>query len=221
MQKRMLLALVFLSSFGVHAMEAEAASFIVAGFTYLSTLLTSSAVPLSPMQKVQVDKSEFEYQLQIGWHLRTLIPLVSGYFRDRVKINPAVFPRYCYIQKFHRELDACFKLSDLDQDAILLNECKEARINGYSALGAAILAKDVDIEYKKDFINQLMDKGFTFTENDKALIALELYNAIPAEEKQMMLFLLHDHQEGGLTLLPHEVKRYIVDCALCLYKEKE
>ncbi len=185
------------------------------------------------MQKVRKSKIKFRAQLKDD-----ISEVYNGVFhKDTIKNTPVCFLHYCFAYyRIYRVEDRCMELSDLDQDASLLNACKEARIDGYSALGAAIMFKssllsngvwyvlltemDASIEDKFNLTQDLPQKGFTLTEKDKTLLALELYDSIPAEHEQMMVVLLQDQQKGNLAMLSHDVRRYIVEYAVRLYKEK-
>ena len=95
----------------------------------------------------------------------------------------------------------------------LFNSYKEAQIDGYSAIGAAIIAPDVSTESKRDFIKQLIDLGFKLTPKDKMLAELELYNAIPAEKKAEIVAFLSRKD------MPYDVTKKIVSCMLDLYRK--
>jgi hypothetical protein len=224
MQKRMLLLLFLLSSSVVRAMEEEERSFRCFALlrSYISTWFVASQISLSPIQEAQRSKSNFEKELVPGGSF-TITILRDG---QTIDFSPDAFFKYCYNQNMHDSCDFwVVKIDDLDDTYIdnfngsLLDNYKEARIDGYSALGAAILAEDVCIEYKRNLIQRLLEKGFTLTEKDKMLLALELYDTIPAEQEQMMILLLHNHQEDSFGL-PHDVRKYIVDYVVRLYKEK-
>ena len=75
-----------------------------------------------------------------------------------------------------------------------LRRCIDARINGYSALGAAMLAKDVSIDDKRDFIQQLLNYGFELTKKDSAILKLEFCDGLSADQQAKMIFLLCDHR---------------------------
>lgn len=224
MQKRMSLLLFILlsllSSLSVYAMEEEEHSCcrLSSLRSYLPAWFTKKQVScsvLSPMQKLQEDKSKFEARLHIvKCSFAELLP------RSIENENPNEFFRYCYHQNLHNEFE--FGTADVeDLRGSWFEACKKAQINGYSAVGAAIIAKDVFVEYKRSFIQKLMNKGFQLTEEDRKLVVFELYDAIPAEQKKFMISLLQDHKEGNLALLPYDVRKYIVDYIVHLYRDKE
>jgi hypothetical protein len=163
-----------------------------------SVACAMESVSLSPMQEVQRSKNEFEAQLN----------------SPGIK-SPFEFFIHCHHIEIYVRFQ-CFESLDLS----LLPKYKELQIDGYSALGAGIIAKyrDTCLEWKKHLIFQLIAWGFTLTEKDKTLVALHLHDVISTEQKQMMISLLHDHQESGLAMVPHDVRRYIVDYMVDLYK---
>lgn len=231
MQRRLLLLLFFVSSFGVHAMEYEYQSSFMALQPFPPTCFGNVKV-LTPFQEAQESKNKFEAQLQLKWSWDGMLQVTKGSFTlPKVKSNPIEFLKYCYHQKRHY-VDKTFPvgLSNLDQDVSLLNTCKNTCIDGYSALGAAILAEDtlvilnkntMETQYKPYFIFKLLQKGFRFTEKDKILVALHLHDVISAEQKQMMISLLCEPQEGNLALLPHDVRKYIVNYIVHLHKKSD
>lgn len=143
--------------------------------------------------------------------------LVKPFFKE-INADPLVFLQYCYGQKYHtdkREKHLSLLVTSVD----LLNRCKEARIDGYSALGAAIIAKSVRLKDRCTFVRRLMQYGFEMTEEDRVLSALELYDAISTEHKEKMVLFLCDHKESGLSMLPHDIMKHIVHCAVQVFKE--
>jgi hypothetical protein len=182
----------------------------------------------TPLQGVKNCKAEFEKQLQLGWSLQDVMPITLGSFsKGAIRNNHIEFLRYCYNLKLHND-PIGFELSDLDKDVSLLVECKEAQINGYSALGAAIIAKDIltmvnkciQVPVKSRFILDLVKRGFVLTGKDRELLALELYTNIPGEQKQKMTLLLQDNN-GYFSVFPHDVRKLLMHYMICLFKEEE
>ncbi len=136
----------------------------------------------------------------------------------RVENNPNSFLLYCYYQKFHDNWDR----DDIDflitpKHADLFTRCKNVRIEGYSALSAAIMAKDLAVASKHDFIQKLIDNGFELTEKDTLLAASELYDGILTEQKTSVLdFLLG---QGNFSVLPLDVRRYTMQYVIDAFKE--
>lgn len=228
MQKYLMILLLVLSSFDVCAMDEDNLSSF---FRSLRSYAWPTNKNLSPMQELQIKKSRFEAQLRSSGDQLGVV------LRFDMQTKPIVFLRYCYRffnhdrtnDYYHDEIaidvdgvgarnPRCW-ISDLD--GLLLNKCKEAQIDGYSILGTAIIAKTPTIESKRNYIQKLIKKGFVLTEKDKELVALKLYEAIPADQKETMIFLLQNHQKDNFVLLPHEVRRCIVDYIVRLYQEKE
>lgn len=219
------LALLFLilSASTACTMENNSSSSFDSWSLYLSSALRSyipviREMSLSPMQKIQADKDEFEAQLQVNkLSMGYMVPLTTGLFNvAQIDINPVEFLKYCYNQNLHERFPFAVDVNYMD--ASLLEKCKKTEIDGYSALGAAIIAKDAFVTLNKCilapmkpiFILKLMNRCFTLTEKDKILVTLELYNAISAKEKEKMMLLLHDSQDGHFSVFPHEVRRVIV-----------
>lgn len=224
MQKYSLIAFFVLSPFIACAMESDSSSFFSSW--NISSWSGSNKV-LTPLQEVQKSKSEFEAQLQLEWSFKTMLPRTNRLFSpSSIKSNPVEFLKFCYHQKLYEELmGVCIDLSDLNQDISLLNACKEARIDGYSALGAAIIAEpafsfmDNTTEIKPAFVLSLVEIGFEFTEKDKTLMALTLYKSIPKKQQKTMIFLLQNHRdEEGYFSMPLDVRKYIVQYIMRLFK---
>ncbi len=226
MKKRIALLLLLLSPFIVCAMEDNSSSSFASCYTYIPLWFASEST--TPLQDLQASKSEFEVRLKLGWSLQDWMSITLGSFSRRaIHDNPTEFLRYCYNLKLHND-PIGFELSDLDKDASLLNKCKEVQIDGYSALGVAIIAKDASVivnkcilvSIKPRFILQLLNKGFTLSEKDRTLVALEFFDNISAEQKKTMISLLNDKQEDNFSVLPHDVRRLIVDYMVSLFKKE-
>ena len=133
---------------------------------------------------------------------------------------PARFLSYCYYQKYHEKdnqmgLKGVFTLEDgLSRFEGGLSRCMDARINGYSALGAAIVARGVSIDDKRNFIQQLLNYGFELTKKDSALLKIEFCDGLPADQQAKMILLLCNHAEGNLSALPRDVRKLIVECMM-------
>lgn len=141
--------------------------------------------------------------------------LLLGGFYVSVTDDPTMFLYYCYYQKHHK--DSGMDLLELTISTDLLNTCKHADIDGYSALGAAIIAQGIDNASKRDFIQQLIDFDFVFTQKDKVLAELMLYDSISAEHKKTMIFLLCNHETDNLSILPYDVRKSVIYLILRSY----
>jgi hypothetical protein len=124
--------------------------------------------------------------------------------------NPTKFLQYIYYRKFHESENEYFNLNCLKSNANLLLQCKQATIENYSALGAAVIAKDVDSEEKRELIEKLISMGFEPTLKDKELAYLELYERSSDDiKRKLMLAYGHNNQQSPLSKIPHEIVRYI------------
>ena len=183
------------------------------------------------MQLIRKDKDNFEQkllmppiarkkypdQVPIAWPYfpasknseQWYFELLLSPFLEKISNDPIMFLHYCYYQKHHldRELDLLeFVVFSTD----LLNKCLHMCIDGYSALGAAIIAQDVADVSKRDFIQQLIDFDFKFTQKDKVLAELVLYDSISEDHKKTMILLLCNHQMGDFSVLPYDVKISVI-----------
>lgn len=232
----MLVLLLIISSSRVCAMEKYTGSFE----SFLSLICSRVASQESSVIKVaREDKDNFEHkllmppiarkkypdQVPIAW---TYFPanrdieywyfdLLLGGFYQSITDDPAMFLYYCYYQKHHK--DSSMNFVELTVSTDLLNQCKQAIIDGYSALGAAIIAKDIVDASKRDFIQQLIDFDFTFTQKDKVLAELMLYDSISAKHKKTMILLLCNDQTSNFSVLPYDVKKSLIYCMLRSYYE--
>lgn len=221
MQKRILLMLFVLYSHTTCAMENEASKALVAVRSLLPKLLKKSSNPLSPMQKMQADKNKFEDWLwrSSGWLSRysmdtyNELPVCSY----DIYCKPVRFLKYCSMQYLHNAETNMLSWVGWNCFVSLADRCRQARKKGYSALGAAILAKGMSDKYKRNFIYRLLQYGFTATEKDKTLARLVIYEAISAK----LLFLLHASPDGDFLVLPQDVRRYIAYYSIRLLEGKE
>lgn len=159
---------------------------------------------LSTMLSQDYDHCLFQH------HLRPLLCVVNA--------NSTNFLLYCYYRKYHDDFERG-SMEELALHKKLLNACKNARIDGYSALGAAIIANGLSIKTKRDFIQQLMNHGFELTEKDKTLAAAEFCDNIPAEQRAKINSLLASGQ-GNLSLLPYDIRKFIAYTMMNTLKEE-
>lgn len=152
-------------------------------------------------------------------------------FLSQIDLKPKRFLRYCYYQQYHNaeDEDEFEQLVSQGQNCVeqlnrypsLLAQCQKARIEGCSALGAALLAKNITYSKRCAFMQKLMHAGFEFTEKDQLFLALYLYDKIPTHEKKVMMLVLQDNEQmGHLSVLPYDVRKYIVQCMVCACKAK-
>lgn len=213
--KKIVLSLACVISLSACAMENESSSCFAKIYSFFSNKLKSFVTTqgLSPMQAMQKNKNNFEDRLMSDGAF-----VVTEVLNGRViHFSPDAFFQCCYKENF-----CGFSwVADAFDDASLLGRYKEWRIDGYSALGAAIISEHGPFLDRKKFVEKLLDHGFTLTEKDKKLAPLVLYNKISELARESMILLLHEHQEGDLGSFPYEVKKIIVNYMVRLYKEKE
>lgn len=165
-------------------------------------------------------EGDLEHSVE-SWYLNVLLNPYTCRFKGKGMVeNPLIFLYYCYYQQYHNEYPSTQRErieKQLGSSLDVLNMCKMVQINGYSALGAAIVAKNVAIENKREFMQKLIDYGFKLTQKDRTLVELDLYDSIPGEQKKSMVLLLSDHTQGNLSILPHDVRKYIVHYILRPY----
>ncbi len=216
--KKFIVSLLFLMSPSMHAMESYSSSGFFSSFhSYLSSWAMNQA-PNEPefIQKLRISKNQFEVQLRVFRLRSTLDDWTMKDLANSIDINPVLFLEHCYHQRFFWHNFITWS----DLDVSLINKCKKARIDGYSALGAACIARDIPISHKRDFIRPLIEHGFELTEKDKALAVIELYDAIPAEQKKKIIFLLFTVCQGNFAILPYDIGKEIVYCIVYPFKEE-
>jgi len=135
-------------------------------------------------------------------------------------LKPKIFFRYCYYQQYHNQVDDAEFEELVMVHYLLLAQCRKERIEGCSALGIALLAKKTTRSKQCAFIRRLLDAGFEFTEQDKLFLALYLYDGIPMREKKVMTLMLHNDEHSYLSVLPYDVRKYIVHCMVGVSKKE-
>ena len=164
--------------------------------------------------KFRKEKIEFEQALQLNkfteFQKNYIIPVRLQLFSaGRMNNNAVKFLQYVYYKKFHKN-ELFFNLSDLLRYTILLHKCQNARLLGYSALGAAVIAKDITYEEKKLFIELLMAFQFVPTDKDKELAYLEWHERTPLQERIKFLLVKGSKDPGSvLSTVPLEIIKYI------------
>lgn len=160
------------------------------------------------IKELRIRKNKFEEQLQLEKWTTEYMDTPHGLFLpDKIAENPVLFLKFCYFQELQLTGYINISIRQFDEPS-LLQKCRDARIDGYSALGAAMLAKEVQDPCKGGFIFDLKDRGYTLTEKDKELLVLELYDRIPVQHKKIMILLLCNQQTSDE--LPHDIRNYIV-----------
>ena len=174
--------------------------------------------PNAPSSSASTGKDAEDLERDRVSYFLTPFTAATDTYSEPIAVNmyPARFLSYCYYQKYHEKnkqmgIEGAFVFEDG------LSGCMNARINGYSALGAAMLAKDVSIDDKRAFIQQLLNYGFELTKKDSALLKLEFCDGLPIDQEAKMIFLLCDHKENSFSMLPPEVRTLIVYCMMRPY----
>ncbi|HJZ23111.1 MAG TPA: hypothetical protein VJ201_01525 [Candidatus Babeliales bacterium] len=171
-----LLSFLFLTSGGIaQCMEGiELSPSVYESLSYYIPSLFTIPDPQF-IHDLRINKNDFEQELQLSFfqlgfwltEIDSLDPLKAVTAQTVMHLF-----RYCYYYQFY--YSKSIKISLMTDD--LFDASQHARINGYSVLGAAIIARDVPIDAKRDLIQRLMRKGFALTEKDKILVELELYD---------------------------------------------
>jgi hypothetical protein len=193
-----------------------------------SWLTTLCAQESEQIQRIRSDKNNFlrklslpalarekySNEIPIAWTYVPETRIVGKYFFEivldpaKITADPTLFVRYCYYQQYHEESN--LNLAYLASHSTLLPLCQETTLDGYSAIGAAILAKDtVLIGYRRRFLEQLMQYGFRCTKKDRQLIALEIYDTMSIA-KQAAMIRLSLQGQGYFVLLPYEIRMLIL-----------
>lgn len=219
MKKQITLSLLIISSSLTHAMEntchLDSFSFsllLPAWFPFNQVQHTPSLV-----SNLRANKNKFEDQLrisQIGKRdgIRTLTDSVYRLNPDNLKTNPSKFLRYCYYYQHWYQHRDMMQLKDLDIP--LLETCHKAQIDGYSALGVAIMQANIFL------IPKLITYGFKPTRKDIGIAELMLYDSIPTEQKKTTILFLCDYQEDNLSQLLPEIRKQIAQYMIQLFKNE-
>jgi hypothetical protein len=205
MNKHILLSLLITSPVFVHAMDNE----------------TSCANLILKYSKVKKSYDFcFENQLKVDRYIECSGLGLSRFFsRISMHQDPVRFLQYCYYKKIHKdnnnELD--IKRLRMLNKPIPLQAFQNARIDGYSALGAAMIAKDISYDEKRDFIQVLINYDFKPTQKDIELAKLILYDEITKQSKPMLHIL---YSQANWSVLPKEVRKTIIQNMIQLFKNE-
>lgn len=123
------------------------------------------------IQELQNEKKELHDQLSFQW-----IPS-----RPQIHIDIAIckYPKreFQYIECNHNNTKYSCVTTPINESIQKLknemNYLKNGRYNGYSALGAATIAREVSLEEKIVFIQKLLTAGFEPTQKDRELALIE------------------------------------------------
>ncbi len=164
---------------------------------------------------LRASKNEFENQLlQLDEQIKQKLkhPLGVKIFFMQINTNPVRFLQYCYYQGMHEHI--YMNLYEVRTFA-----CQEMHVNGYSAFGATMIAKETSIETKHEFAQRLIKSGFKPTTKDVELAELILYDGI-AEYQIAIIHLLHAHSQANWFELPQEIRTQIVRYIIQLFKNE-
>ena len=149
-----------------------------------------------------------------------------GFARDDIKSRVAGrdhFVEYCYYYRYWKEntyWEINLKnLKGLSLNKPILNKCLNANINGYSALGSAIIAKDESFKERYILIQELTKYGFKPTQKDIGIAQLHLYDNIP----KIFLHLIHQSSTASTvnwTILPKDIRLSIMRYIIQMFKNK-
>ncbi len=194
MNRRIVLFYIVLSSGFAHAMKNE----IVPSNSFSLSSLFSAVSELfcfGPVQHeselvldLRVSKKNFEDNLIDRETKRELCGCLTmqTFSINSMCQNPVQFLQYCYCFR-HYEIMLNPSISDLEDNPVLLERCLAAQKDGYSALGAVMIAENASIEEKYNFIQKLIKYGFKPTLKDIQLARLFLYDEIIKKEWKQLI----------------------------------
>jgi len=195
----------------------ESDSSFLSSFSFGSFLSTWFSFNQAPKESelisyIRTSKNEFESLLQFSEHQKKEHPYRTSHAVYNVNATPLEFWQYYYHHKVYKyPLDVCFHRK--------LEEYHEEEINGYSVLGASMIAKDVSIEEKRNCIQELINRGFKPTSKDMVLANLYLYDGMLGHQK-IFLHLSHAHSQADWSVLPQEVRKLIAQHMIQLFKKE-
>jgi hypothetical protein len=119
------------------------------------------------------------------------------------------FLLYCYYFKFHKDK---VNVQLLGSDTIRL--CRGAQLDGYSGLGAVMLARDMSLHARYNCVQQLINLDFCPTPKDREIAELILYDEImknkqESQFKKKLIHLLHPDSPAYWRELPQEIRKLI------------
>lgn len=225
MKNYQLLSLFVISFVSTYTMEKDLYSLnsynpSASGRSLIKQVSRESQLVLSLRQS----KDNFENQLKFDKNvqLQTFILPTTLQFFSFGCLDSMRFLQYCYYQKFHK--NEFINLDAICADVFSLKEYQEVNIDGYSALGAAMISKEQSIKERQLLIQELMGHGFKPTIKDIELAEFILYDEILAKEqkkklKNKYIHLLHPDSPAYWFSLPQEVRRLIAQCFIRVLKK--
>lgn len=195
-------------------------------FSKIETMRSSREPESEKIIALRAKKEAFENQLKVSSFNATRKKFFSKdlpFCGLQVQNDPTVFLQYAYYisdddiqtaplenmhgidRHTHGPIHIFFQIERNDIQAIK-NSCIPAAINGYSALGAALISKTISRAQKRVFLQQLLDLGFKTTPGDHELAYLEAYDASGIRPgAKFMLALGRNDKNCILTKLPPEI----------------
>lgn len=185
-------------------------------FSLISSIGLISQTTQEPA-KIQIIRSNiknFKYDdclldSGLGFCIKALPNYTSWNLPININDNQNSFLIYCGNQPNLEQLESL-----LYNDNLLLNKCKKARINNYSALGAIFIREDLNKDETIRFLTTLKSFGFKPTDNDKQIINLKIYDTINTNHKTTTNILL---TLNNYIPLPVDVKKIIMTHIISLY----
>jgi hypothetical protein len=185
---------------------------------YSSTIQFFSPVQESErIKQIRSDIHQFKYnEYQLNFDL-TYYPECSSVSWDilpDVTHNPKNFLIYCGNQQDNRLKELTNLLAN---DNSLLQKCIQARINGYSALGATLIQKNINKPETINFIKALTAFGFKPTKKDKEIVHLKIYDTLNKNNRTAITLLFHDNQYIQLLqdikkiIIANMIDSYVID----------
>jgi len=169
---------------------------------------------------------QFENQLgghgQFIFHSKTEVNTALHTFFSHAKDTPEYFLKYCYYQQDHLFNASNIQALKGKNNEQLLEQYKETTIHGFSALGAAALARSLSNYNQKSLITALLKLGFIPTDEDKTIIQVKFNNTLATKHKAIAPFLLctTHTQKNIFTTLPHEIKKIIMKNVIDIEKNQ-
>ncbi len=186
------------------------------------------------IKALRAERQKFKdwFRLPTSYECADMLFLPIFHVRD-IRDNPTMFLQYIYhvtdydskeidfnrdwflsSRFYHKLLTVPESLAASPRDARWMKNmrsaCIKTKIHHLSALGAAVIAKNLSRDKKQELIDYLLKIGFKPTEKDRQLAYLELYETTPLDtERKFLLALGKNDPKSPLSKLPIEVIRHI------------
>ncbi len=188
MKKQILASLLIASPTFAHGMENN--SSFLSSFSWSSLLpawLTNNESEL--ISDLRKDTNNFKNKLKPSFSESLLIPIIESKFvspHAKITIDPKKYldSHTCLGAFSLYYLTKDILIKDFDNVTHALSACQSAQIDGYSCIGAVIIANKGSIVEKRSFIRELINRGFKPTTKDIRLTNLIFYDEISEEYKR-------------------------------------